>query len=153
MPSIGVGGIVFDDQDRVLLIRRATAPACGQWSLPGGRQEAGETMHQTCRREVLEETGLRVTAGPIVAVVERMIEGFHYVIVDFLAVLETPRPAIPFPADDVADARWVTPDELAVLDVVGGLRPIIDIARQLQGSGRGGLADITGSASDFVARV
>lgn len=110
-------------------------------------------MGETCRREIREETGLEVSVGPIVAVVERMLEGFHYVIVDFLATLETPWPAVPRPAGDVSDARWVSMGELRDFPLVEGLEPILWRALAVR-SGRkpGGLVDTAGTGWDYVAR-
>lgn len=151
-PSIGIGGIVFDHAGRVLLIRRATAPARGQWSLPGGRQEAGETMREACRREIGEETGLEVSPGRIVAVVERRVEGFHYVIVDFLATLQSAPPATPRAAGDVSEARWVPMNEIDRLRLVDGLSPILVVAEAMAaGKAVGGLIDVAGSGLDFIA--
>jgi len=151
-PSIGIGGIVFDHSGCVLLIRRATAPARGQWSLPGGRQEAGETMREACRREIGEETGLEVSPGRIVAVVERRVEGFHYVIVDFLATLQSALPATPRAAGDVSEARWVPMNEIDRLRLGDGLSPILVVAEAMAaGKAVGGLIDVAGSGLDFIA--
>jgi 8-oxo-dGTP diphosphatase len=152
-PRIGVGAIISDPEGRLLLIKRGTPPARGRWSIPGGKQETGETLVQACLREVLEETGLAVTLGPIVAVVERIQESFHYVIIDFLA---TPKPAGPFtlrPAGDVSDARWVYQSELRKYDLVQGLEEILLISHTLSTNGpRGGLRGTDWSQSDFVAQ-
>lgn len=109
-------------------------------------------MCEACRREVREETGLEVSVGAIVAVVERRLEGFHYVIVDFMAALVTPPPNVPRAGDDVSDARWVSMDELGSYALVEGLAPILSVAWALySGTSNGGLIDAVGSGLDFVA--
>src|SRR2546428_7972306 len=88
-PVVGVGAVVIDGS-RVLLVKRANEPLKGEWSLPGGAVEIGETLEAAIRREVREETGLDVEVGPIVDVLDRIRydpDGrikFHYVLVDFL---------------------------------------------------------------------
>ncbi|MFM8332847.1 MAG: NUDIX domain-containing protein [Candidatus Methylumidiphilus sp.] len=82
-PALGVSAIIFDAAERVLLIQRGQPPAQGFWHVPGGKLEAGERLIAAACRKVKEETGLDVIIGPIMAVVERWQEGFHYVIVDF----------------------------------------------------------------------
>jgi ADP-ribose pyrophosphatase YjhB (NUDIX family) len=150
LPAVGVGGIVFDDQGRVLLIRRGQPPAKGQWSLPGGRMEPGETMQQTCRREYWEETGLSIRVGPVVALVERRIEGFHYVIVDFLAELESTGDVKPQAAGDALDAQWIPLADMANYPLVGGLHPILLRAEEMRRGVCFGLSD-SGSGIDFLA--
>lgn len=113
-PLIGVAGVVWR-ADQVLLIRRGKAPRANEWSLPGGRQELGETVAEAARREVWEETGLEVEVGELVAVVdliERDAAGqvlFHYTLIDLLAEW---RGGEARPGDDAADVAWVTLDEL-----------------------------------------
>ena len=88
-PIVGVGAVIVEDQ-RVLLARRGRAPLLGHWSLPGGVVELGETLRAAAEREALEETGLRVEAGEVLEVLDRITPGesgtpkYHYVLVDFL---------------------------------------------------------------------
>ena len=88
-PIVGVAAVVIED-DRVALVRRGRPPAYGEWSLPGGAVEPGETMEEAVVREVAEEIGLRVEVVEIVAVLDRIFwdqEGevqYHYVLIDFL---------------------------------------------------------------------
>ena len=88
-PIVGVGAVVFDGE-QVILVRRGSPPSYGAWSLPGGAVEVGETLEEAIVREVAEEIGLEVTAEEVVAVLERIFLDragkvqYHYVLVDFL---------------------------------------------------------------------
>ena len=114
-PLVGVGAIVVDE-GRVLLAQRGHEPMKGQWSLPGGAVECGETLREAAVREVREETGLDVALGPLVEVVERVhrdAEGrveYHFVVADYLAVVTGGELA---PASDAAAVRFVDERDLA----------------------------------------
>ncbi len=126
-PRLAVGGVVIRGQ-RVLLVRRGKAPSKGQWAIPGGRVELGETLQEAVEREILEETGVRVQAGEICHVfdvVRRDDAGrvrFHYVIVDLVAEYVSGEPQA---ADDASEAGWLAPDELRDLTVNRNTRELL----------------------------
>ncbi|MEN8259672.1 MAG: NUDIX hydrolase [Pseudomonadota bacterium] len=149
-PEIGVGGIVFNREGEVLLIRRGKSPALGLWSIPGGKLEPGETIVQACRREFLEETGLDVEVGSLVAVAERILEGFHYVILDFVVTLTHPDDCFPQAASDASQISWVAYDKLAEYPLVEGLQGIIEqVSANLRHGIVRGLIDPSGQGRDF----
>ncbi len=115
-----VGAIVLDAQGRLLMVQRANPPAQGQWSIPGGRVEPGESAVDAVVREVREETNLRVRVKREVGTVTRDAPtGGRYVIRDFFA--EQVEVACPVAGDDALDARFVHPDDFPSLAVTSGL--------------------------------
>jgi 8-oxo-dGTP diphosphatase len=113
-PIIGVGAVVIND-GKVLLVRRGQEPLKGEWSLPGGALELGETLRQGVVREVLEETGLTVVPAAIVEVLDRITLGepsgrvrYHYVLVDFLCHVAG---GTVIGGSDAEEARWVRREE------------------------------------------
>ena len=115
-----VGAIVRDGQGRLLLIQRGHDPEAGRWSLPGGRVEPGESDAQALAREMLEETGLIVTPGPLVGAVER--PGTGDTVLDIRDYAATVTGGTLAAGDDAADARWVAPGDLTSFPLTTGLR-------------------------------
>ena len=125
-PVVGVGAVVVRD-DRAVVIRRRHDPHKGQWSLPGGRLELGESLVEAVRRELQEETGLDVQVGPVLEVfewIERATDGIrhHFVIVDYLC---TCRGGTLCAGDDAADAAWVREDDLERYDMSETAKTVI----------------------------
>jgi len=116
-PFIGVGAVIVKDK-RVLLIRRGTAPLLGEWSLPGGVLECGETLCEAVAREAREETGLVIETGEMLGVYERIIPGdngrvrYHFVLLDYLCRAVGGELKA---GSDAADVRWFTREELPAL--------------------------------------
>ena len=104
-PVVAVGGVVIAPGPQVLLVRRGKPPMVGVWTFPGGKLLAGETIAQGVEREVLEETGLRVSCGALVEVVEIVTKGYHYVIHDHLCTLLEARGVVSA-GDDADEARF-----------------------------------------------
>lgn len=114
-----VGAVVRDREGRLLLVRRGQEPAAGTWSVPGGRVEPGETDGDAVIREVLEETGLRVSPGALAGTVERAGPGgVVYEIFDYEAELVAGELIA---GTDAADARWVDDGEIGELSCTPGL--------------------------------
>ena len=134
-PFVGIGIVVLKP-DAVLLVRRGKAPNWGRWSLPGGAQELGETAEDAARRELEEETALRVGPLHLVTNVDSIHhddEGrvrFHYTILDFAAAWQQGEPR---PGDDVSDLTWAPLDRLEEYELWSEAYRVIALARSLVG--------------------
>ncbi|MHB8664550.1 MAG: NUDIX hydrolase [Acidimicrobiales bacterium] len=117
-PEVCVGGVALSD-DRLLLIRRGRGPAQGEWSIPGGRVEWGETLAEAVVREVAEETGLTSACAEMIGWVERIDDDSHQLIIDYWVVpLDDEEPVA---GDDAAEVAWVPLGEISELRLVDGL--------------------------------
>lgn len=114
-PIVGVGAVIID-QGRVVLVKRGNPPLLGEWSLPGGVVELGETLRAAAEREAREETGLVVKATEVIEVLDRIIPGekgapqYHYVLIDFLCTVQGGELKA---GGDAAEARWADRDDLS----------------------------------------
>jgi 8-oxo-dGTP diphosphatase len=118
-PEVAVGA-VCTHLEALLLVRRGRGAAAGDWSVPGGRVEWGETLHEAVVRETYEETGLEVVVDGFLGWVERIHDPYHYVILDFAVSALDPRQP-PVAGDDAAEVAWVPFAEVSDLQLVGGL--------------------------------
>jgi ADP-ribose pyrophosphatase YjhB (NUDIX family) len=132
-PIVGVGAVIVQDS-KVVLVKRKYEPLAGQWSLPGGRLELGETLEAGLAREMLEETGLIVEVGPVVDVFDRILLDperrvrYHYVLIDYLC---RPISGSLAHGSDVAAAEFVDPGQLAVYRLTPKATSVIEKALTL----------------------
>jgi 8-oxo-dGTP diphosphatase len=145
-PLVGVGGVVIDNE-RALLIRRGGPPMEGQWSIPGGMLELGETLIQGVARELAEETGLDVNVLDIIEVLERIYPAlpgadgtpgdaarpqYHFVILDYLCEVRGGTLCV---GSDATEFTWTREDELVKFDLTAAatrvLRKAFAMARGL----------------------
>jgi ADP-ribose pyrophosphatase YjhB (NUDIX family) len=141
---VGVGAVIVDS-GRVVVIRRGRAPLLGEWSIPGGVVELGETVREAAAREAIEETGLVVDVGEprgpesirgqpavgpgrMLGVFDRVVLDdagrvrFHYVLVDILCTVISGELCA---GGDAADARWVNQEELQALPIEEAAREVL----------------------------
>jgi 8-oxo-dGTP diphosphatase len=136
-PIIGVGAVILDG-DRVLLVRRAHEPLKGEWSLPGGAVELGETLAEALVREVREETGLEIRVGPVVEVLDRVHHAadgrieYHFVLVDYLCAPVGGRLTA---SSDAADACWATVGDLTAYCLAAPAADVIAKAARMHAAG------------------
>ena len=127
VPLVGVGAIIVEGS-RVLLVKRAHPPLQAQWSIPGGVLEVGELVREAAIREAREETGLIVEPEDLLGVYDRILRDpeqrvqYHYVLIDFLCrrvggELQA--------ADDAAEVRWCTREELPALNLAEDTQDVI----------------------------
>jgi ADP-ribose pyrophosphatase YjhB (NUDIX family) len=137
-PIIGVGGVVISD-GRVLLVRRGGPPLQGQWSIPGGILEVGETLMEGVRRELAEETGIDVRVRTLIEVFERIDRDpsgkaqYHFVVLDYLC--EAVR-GIALAGSDVTEVAWAAPFELEKYSLTEIAGRVIRKAFELVGESR-----------------
>ena len=130
-----VGTVCFKNDD-VLLIRRGKAPFLDDWSLPGGRIEAGEHAGDAALRELREETGIEAQLIGLVDVVDGIFTSsttetpHHYLLFDYAARWISGDPVA---ADDAVHAEWISPDRLTNLGLWSEIFKIIQAARQMAG--------------------
>ena len=141
-PLVGIGVVLLKPAsattaDAVLLVRRGKPPAMGQWSLPGGAQNLGETAEHAARRELAEETGL--SCGPLILAanvdsIHYDAEGrvqYHYTILDFAGSWQN---GVPMAGSDVTDALFAPLDDLDRYALWSEAHRVIDTARRLLSS-------------------
>ncbi len=128
-PLVGVGAIIIE-AGRVVLVKRGHPPLAGEWSVPGGVLEVGETLRDAAVREAFEETGLEVEPADLLGVFDRVLRDqagrtqYHYVLIDFLCrrIAGEPRGA-----GDAAEARWFTREEVAGLSLAKDTAEVIQL--------------------------
>ena len=127
VPLVGVGAIIIEDS-RVLLVKRAHPPLQAQWSIPGGVLEVGELISEAAIREAREETGLIVEPGELLGVYDRVLRNleqrvqYHYVLIDFLCRRTGGELQA---ADDAAEVRWFTREQLPPLNLAEDTQDVI----------------------------
>ena len=132
-PIVGVGAVIVEDR-KVVLIRRRYAPLAGEWSLPGGMVELGETLETAIAREMLEETSLVVEVGPVIEVFDRIMFDesrrvrYHFVLVDYLC---RPVSGDLRASSDVDAAEWVDPADLVRYSLTAKATAVIERGLQL----------------------
>ena len=126
-PLIGVGAIIID-RGRALVVRRATEPLKGEWSIPGGVLELGETLRAGVIREAKEETGLDVLPIEVLEVYDRIVADdagktrYHYVLIDYLCQVTGGELRA---ASDVSEVRWLTEQELDSFPIADAAEEVI----------------------------
>jgi len=135
-PVVGVGGVVIS-KGRALLVKRGAPPLEGQWSIPGGMLETGETLLEGVRRELAEETGLEVRVVELIEVFERISldtagkAKYHYVVLDYLCETIGGEARA---GSDVTEVAWAGPAELARYSLTETVLRVIEKAFEMMRS-------------------
>lgn len=125
IPAVGV---VCWRGDEVLLIKRGREPRKGEWSIPGGKVDRGESLYAACARELLEETGVVADIGELIEVYEIILPDFHYILIDYKAKWVSGQPVA---ADDADEAQFVNAEAALHLVSRDDLRDVINKSRKI----------------------
>jgi 8-oxo-dGTP diphosphatase len=134
-PVVAVGAVIWNERGEIVLIRRGQEPRLGEWSIPGGRLEWGESVREAILREVREETGLEVEIVGLIDVVDSVTRDSsgevvrHYVLIDFLVRHVSGTLSA---GSDAAEAHWVAYAALDEYVLWSETRRIIDTAARMQ---------------------
>jgi ADP-ribose pyrophosphatase YjhB (NUDIX family) len=133
-PIVGVGAVIFVDQ-AILLVRRNQEPGRGEWSLPGGVVELGETLSEALKRELREEVSIGIRIGGLISVFDRLVRDqenrvqYHYILVDYWGWMTSGRP---HPGSDVSEVQLVGPGQLDSFEIGGELKDTIWTAADMR---------------------
>ncbi|MBU2499203.1 MAG: NUDIX hydrolase [Proteobacteria bacterium] len=133
-PIIGVGGVIFDHSS-VLLVKRNQEPGKGEWSLPGGAVELGETVVEALKRELREEASIEVEVFGLIRLLDRIVYDrnkrvrYHFVIADYWGEVVS---GLPTPGSDISDLCFVPPNEVAKLGVHKDVKETILMAMAMR---------------------
>jgi 8-oxo-dGTP diphosphatase len=136
-PVVAVAAVIFFEGS-VLLARRNQEPGKGQWSLPGGAVELGESLLEALKRELWEEAAINVEIGGLIGVFDRIVGGsesrvrYHYVIVDYWGWTVSGQPS---PGSDISDLRFVPPEDLDTFGVSTELKETVWRAVEMRNKG------------------
>jgi 8-oxo-dGTP diphosphatase len=127
-PVPGVGALIFQG-DRILMAQRGKEPLKGWWSLPGGALEVGESLADAVRREVREETGLKIQPLGVLEIFERILRDangaaeYHYVLMDYVCRVTGGELCA---GDDVCAVEWVRRRDLPAMQITEGTLAVIE---------------------------
>ena len=133
-PIVGVGAIIFEGQS-ILLVKRDHEPGKGQWSLPGGAVEVGETLIEALKREIYEEVSIKIEIGDLARVLDRIVYDqkrrvqFHYIIADYWGWVVSGQLK---PGSDVSDARFVKLEEVKKMGISKEVEETIIMAIEMK---------------------
>ena len=133
-PVVGVGAIIFEGQS-ILLVKRDQEPGKGQWSLPGGVVEVGETLIEALQREIYEEVSIKIEIGDLVRLLDRIIYDperrvrFHYIIADYWGWVVSGQFK---PGSDVSDALFVKREEAKKMGISKDVEETIFMAIKMR---------------------
>jgi 8-oxo-dGTP diphosphatase len=127
-PVVGVGAVIVRD-GRALIVKRAHEPRKGEWSLPGGLLELGESLVDAVKREIKEETNLDIEVGPVIETFDRVHRDdagkirYHFVIVDYVC---WPITGDASPGSDAEEVAWVTASDIDSYNVNAHAKAVIE---------------------------
>jgi 8-oxo-dGTP diphosphatase len=136
-PILAVGAVIENDAGAILLVLRGRPPREGEWSIPGGKVEWGEPVQDAIRREVEEETGLKIDLMGLIDIVDSLIAdesgslAHHHVLLDYAARATSGTVRA---GDDVLEAKWVARESLNDYPMWKKTRRVIDAAKNILGS-------------------
>jgi 8-oxo-dGTP diphosphatase len=126
-PVVGVGVVVFRDED-VLIVKRKNPPNAGTWSIPGGRKEPGEDFETAVHRELMEETGIKARIIGKIVELDVEFDKIHYRLHDYAAIWAE---GVPVAGDDASEAQFMSRPELERLEMWDKTKEVIAQAREI----------------------